>query len=72
LFRGQRVEPGAEQDAGRGVVEHQGTGLDADADELAGEDLRSQQAAFSEADQAAAGDRTLHFDRLRACGSPAR
>jgi hypothetical protein len=34
---------GAEQDPCFGVVEHQGDGLDADADELPGEDLGGKQ-----------------------------
>jgi hypothetical protein len=43
-------------------------GLDADADELPGEDLRGQQAVRAEADQAAAGDGPLDLDRVPARG----
>ena len=56
LIWGERVGPGAQQHPGGGVVEHQRGGLDADAGELAAEDLRGQQAVGAEADQAAAGD----------------
>jgi hypothetical protein len=50
------------------VVEHQRGGLNADANELAAEDLRGEQAVRAEADQAAAGDRPLRLDRLAVFG----
>ena len=42
--------------------------LDADADQLAAEDLRGEQAVTAEADQAAAGDGPLDLDRVAVLG----
>jgi hypothetical protein len=39
IGRGERAGPGAQQDPGCGIAEHQNTGLDADADKLPGEDF---------------------------------
>lgn len=64
LFAGQRVGPGAQQDPGLGIVEHQRVFLDADADQLAAEDLRGEEPVGAEADQAAAGDRALNLQGL--------
>ena len=61
--RGERLGPGARQHPGGVVIEHQGGGLNADADQLAG-GVRGEQAVWAEADQAAAGHRPLDLDRL--------
>src|SRR5262245_45661415 len=64
LGRGERVGPGAQQHPGDGVVEHQRGGLDADAGQLAAEDLRGEQPVGAEADQATAGHWPLEFDGM--------
>ena len=63
--RGERVGPGAQQLPGCGVVEHQGGGLDPDADPAARRGSPRRAAGAGEADQAAAGDRPFHLDGLR-------
>jgi hypothetical protein len=62
LFCGQRVVAGAQQLAGGQVVEHQRGWLDPDADPAAAEDLRGEQLAPGQADQADAGNAAFDLD----------
>lgn len=62
LVPGQRAGPGAEQDPGGGVEEHQGVLLDPDRDQHAAEDLRRDVVASAQADLAVLADRPAGFD----------